>query len=266
MLKLEHQVLHPHDRRHPTPLLLMHGAWHGAWCWQAAMADFAARGFEVHAISWRGHGASDQPRSINTCGLRDYVNDLSKAIDAIEPRPVVVGHSMGGYVAQLYITAARHTAPLPGVVLLCSAPPSGVLRYILHYARRHPLAYLRGIATGNLLHMVGTPELAREAFFRKDIAPDELERYRARLVPESLRVAIEASLLVFPDPRHASAPVLTIAAERDTIFTLDEQRALAQAYNSELLVIPAAAHDLMLDPAWHLAADAIEGAVGRWEK
>jgi len=85
-------------------------------------------------------------------------------------------------------------------------------------------------------------------------------------VPESLRVAIEASLLVFPDPRHAGAPVLTIAAERDTIFTLDEQRALSQAYNSELLVIAGAAHDLMLDPAWHLAADAIEGAVGRWEK
>ncbi len=263
MLKLEHQVLHPHERRYATPLLLMHGAWHGAWCWRAAMEDFAARGFEVHASSWRGHGASDRPRSINLCGLRDYVADLSKAIDAIEPRPVVVGHSMGGYVAQLYITGARHAAPLPGVVLLCSAPTSGVLRYILHYARRHPLSYLRGIATGNLLHMVGTPTLAREALFREDIAPEQLERYRGRLVPESLRVAAEASLLTFPDPRHAQAPVLTIAAERDAIFTLDEQRALAEAYNSELLVVPAAAHDLMLDPGWNLAADAIEGFVKR---
>jgi pimeloyl-ACP methyl ester carboxylesterase len=223
------------------------------------MKDFAARGFEVHAISWRGHGASDRPRSINLVGVRDYVRDLALAIGTIGSRPVVVGHSLGGYLTQLYLTEHE----LAGAVLLCSAPPKGVLPFLLRYARRHPLVYLRIFATLNLLHMVGTPDLAREVFFRDDIAPDLLDRYRAQLVPESLRTAIDASLLVFPEPQRNRSPVLAIAAERDTIFTLDEQRALAQAYDAELLIVPQAAHDLMLDPAWPQAADAIEDFIKR---
>jgi pimeloyl-ACP methyl ester carboxylesterase len=122
---------------------------------------------------------------------------------------------------------------------------------------------LRIFATLNLLHMVGTPDLAREAFFRDDIAPDLLRRYTAQLVPESLRAAIDASLLIFPQPRRNRSPVLAIAAERDTIFTLDEQRMLARAYDAELLIVPHAAHDLMLDLAWPQAADAIEDFVKR---
>jgi pimeloyl-ACP methyl ester carboxylesterase len=257
MPQLEHQVLHPRERRYAAPLLLIHGAWHGAWCWHDAMDDFAARGFEVHAISWRGHGGSDRARSNNLVGLRDYLRDLAQAVEAISPRPVVVGHSLGGYLTQLYLTDQQ----VAGAVLLCSAPPNGVLPFLLRYVRRHPLVYLRAVVTRNLLHLVGTPELAREAFFRDDIAPDLLGRYMAQLVPESLRAAIDASLLVFPEPRRNRSPVLVIAAERDTIFTLDEQRALARAYDVELVIVPEAAHDLMLDSAWPQAADTIESFV-----
>jgi pimeloyl-ACP methyl ester carboxylesterase len=279
MALLEHQVVRPRERRYGTPLLLLHGAWHGAWCWRDAMDDFAARGFEVHAISLRGHGESDKPRSLNLCGLWDYVRDLAAAVKGISPRPVVVGHSMGGYITQLYLTraAANHAtggrpdrrpalnaAPLPGAVLLCSAPANGVLPFILRYARRHPLPCLRAVVTANLRHMVGTPDLARDAFFRDGTAPDRLERYTALLIAESLRVATEMSLTTFPDPGHNRSRVLVIAAERDRVFTLEEQRALAVAYGAELTIIPEAAHDLMLDPAWPQAAGAIERAVSGW--
>jgi hypothetical protein len=48
------------------------------------------------------------------------------------------------------------------------------------------------------------------------------------------------------------------------VFTETEQRALAAAYQADLVPIPEAAHDLMLDPAWPLAADQIEQAVAQW--
>src|SRR5262245_468642 len=130
MPQLEHQFLRPRDRRYASPLLLIHGA----WCWHDAMVDFAARGFEVHAISWRGHGESDRPRWFNLLGIRDYLRDLALAVEAISPRPVVIGHSLGGYVTQLYLTEQE----LAGAVLLCSTPPNGVLPYILRFVRRHP--------------------------------------------------------------------------------------------------------------------------------
>jgi pimeloyl-ACP methyl ester carboxylesterase len=259
MAQLEYVVSYPKVRRYAIPLLLMHGAWHGAWCWHDAMVDFAARGFEVHAISWRGHGASQVPRAFNLVSLRDYVADLALAIEAIEPRPVVVGHSLGGYVTQLYLSEHQ----LPGAVLLCSAPPTGVLPYILRYARRHPLVYARAVATLNLRHMVGTPALAREAFFREDAAPARVAHASALLSSEAVRVALDAMLLCFPKPALNRSRLLVIAGERDAIFTLDEQRALAAAYAAQLLVVPEAAHDLMLDPSWPQAADAIEQFVQR---
>jgi pimeloyl-ACP methyl ester carboxylesterase len=50
---------------------------------------------------------------------------------------------------------------------------------------------------------------------------------------------------------------LVIAAGNDAIFDLPAQQELAAAYRAELLVIPEAAHDLMLDPAWPMAGAAI---------
>ena len=41
------------------PLLFVHGGWHGAWCWdQGFLERVAIQGFEVHAMSLRGHGES----------------------------------------------------------------------------------------------------------------------------------------------------------------------------------------------------------------
>ncbi|HEU4323554.1 MAG TPA: alpha/beta fold hydrolase [Roseiflexaceae bacterium] len=256
--QLEHLIATPRERRYDTPLLLLHGAWHGAWCWRDAMHDLAGRGFEVHAIGLRGHGRSD-PATINLCGLRDYQRDLETAVAAIHPRPVVVGHSMGGYILQLFLSEQQ----LPGAVLLASVPTGGPGAYMLGALRRDPLNFLLAFGTLDLLGLVGTPQRAREAFFRPDIPPAELALYTTLLGPESARVGLE-SLLFRPRPERNRSPLLLIAAERDTIFTLDEQHATARAYGAELIIIPEAAHDLMLDPAWPLAADAIEQAVARW--
>ena len=80
----------------------------------------------------------------------------------------------------------------------------------------------------------------------------------ALLGPESLRIALWEGQVLRPRPALNRSPLLVIAAERDAVFSLAEQRRTAAAYNAELLIIPEAAHDLMLDPAWAQAADAIE--------
>jgi pimeloyl-ACP methyl ester carboxylesterase len=253
-LTLEHVIVRPHQRRYAVPLLLVHGAWHGAWCWRGAMEDFAERGFEVHAVSLRGHGASDTPRSFNLCSLVDYLRDLATAVDSIHPRPVVVGHSMGGFVLQLYLQQLR----LPRAVLLCSIPASGIAGFMLRWLLRHPAATLWGLASLQLRRMVGSAALARDAFLREGAAPHELDQLKRRLGHESYRAGVEALLTTRPDPALNQTPLLVVAAERDQIFTIDEQRSLAAAYHAEFLLIPDAAHDLMLDPAWPLVADAIE--------
>jgi pimeloyl-ACP methyl ester carboxylesterase len=248
-MHLEHVVARPATPRRAPPLLLLHGAWHGAWCWERALPDLAARGFEAHAVSVRGHGASP-PASPRTTVLA-YARDVRAAIETVGGRPVLVGHSSGGYVAQLLITgAAGPPPPLAGAVLLCSSPVNVGAYFLSRGLRGAPMVSLPALLRRE-------PATVRRAFFRPDIAGEDLERHRMRLVPEPRLVTL-SSMLLRPRPSRCRTPVLVIGAERDVVFDLEAQRETADAYGAELVVVPGAAHDLMLDPGWPVAAAAIE--------
>jgi len=251
MVTLEHRITHPAQRRYRPALLLVHGAWHGAWCWEAAREDLAARGFEVHAISIRGHGASPAPLHHWRSTILDYAREVRSAIAAMGGQPIVVGHSSGGYVVQLLITGVVGPRPaLTGAVLLCSSPVNIGAYFLDRGLRRAPMVNLPALLRRE-------PAAVRQALFRPDIADAELERHRARLVTEPPLVTL-SSMVLRPRPAACRVPVLVIAAERDAIFDLDIQRETARAYRAHLVVAPGAAHDLMLDPAWPIAAEAIE--------
>jgi pimeloyl-ACP methyl ester carboxylesterase len=251
MTQLEHLTAHPTHRRHPQPILLIHGAWHGAWCWEVALADLAARGFEVHAISVRGHGASPAPPCHWRSTVLDYAREVRAVIADLGGRPLIVGHSSGGYVTQLLITGAvGPRPPLSGAVLLCSSPVSIGAYFLDRGLRGAPMVSLPALLRRE-------PATVRRAFFRPDIAAAALDRHRQRMVAEPPLVTL-SSMLLRPHPTRSRTPVLVIAAECDAVFDLAAQRETAAAYGAELVVVPEATHNLMLDPAWSVAGVALE--------
>jgi pimeloyl-ACP methyl ester carboxylesterase len=75
-------------------IVLVHGAWHGAWCWDHVSADLSDRGFSVVAVDLPGHGASPLP-------LGDLYGDaafVTQTVAAIDGPVILVGHSYGGAV------------------------------------------------------------------------------------------------------------------------------------------------------------------------
>jgi len=75
-------------------VVLVHGAWHGAWCWAAVQAELDGRGVPTLALDLPGHGASTLP-------FTDLAGDSAHVADVVAraARPVVlVGHSYGGAV------------------------------------------------------------------------------------------------------------------------------------------------------------------------
>ncbi len=118
-MRLEIITQQPKERRHAAPLLFIHGAWHGAWCWEKFLPYFAGHGYEVHALSLRGHGNSEGHDGIRWhSAVRRYVEDVAEVIAGLSQPPCVIGHSMGGYVTQKYLET--HSAPAG--VLLASIP------------------------------------------------------------------------------------------------------------------------------------------------
>lgn len=157
----------PVTQTYPTPLLFVHGAWHGAWCWVEHFLDyFAQRGFAVHAVSLRGHGASEGRDRLRWTRLAEYVEDVAQIAGQLPSPLVVIGHSMGGGVVQKYL----ENHPAPAGVLLASMPPAGVLATTLRIARRHPLEFIRVNLQLSLYPLVSTPALVRDAFFSAAIA------------------------------------------------------------------------------------------------
>lgn len=74
--------------------VLVHGGWHGAWCWKKVVPLLEARGHRVLAIDLPGHGDDKTP--METVTLNDYVQKIAGVANA-QTRPVVlVGHSMAG--------------------------------------------------------------------------------------------------------------------------------------------------------------------------
>ena len=85
----------------------------------------------------------------------------------------------------------------------------------------------------------------------------------AHRVQNESYLAYLSMVLRWPRPSKVATPVAVVAAEADAVFTLVEQRALAAAYDTELVILPGAGHDAMLDDheaaAAAVVADLIAG-------
>lgn len=246
----------PAERRHPTPLLFVHGMMHGAWCWDVHFLEFFARhGFVGYAVDLRGHGGSAGREQLRWTRIADFVDDVATAVRRLPTPPVLIGHSMGGFVVQKYLE--REDAP--GAVLLSSPPPIGLWRTALRIARRRPLAFARANLTFSLRPVIATPQLAREAFFSPGLPDDQVSDYWKLMQDESYRALLDMVALNLPRPARVRTPVLVVGAARDNMLAPSEIEATARAYHTQCHVIPDVAHDSMLEAGWEAVADRMLG-------
>jgi alpha-beta hydrolase superfamily lysophospholipase len=227
---------------------------HGAWCWDVHFLDyFVQHGFAAHAVNLRGHGTSDGRNRLRWTRIAEYVEDVAEVVRQLPSPPILIGHSMGGFIIQKYLE--DHTAP--AAVLLSSPPPAGLLGTALRIARRHPLAFAKVNVTLSLVPVIATPRLAREAFFSQDMPGEQLLIYWRQMQDESYRALLDMVVLDRPHPENVTTPVLVLGAARDAMLTRREIEATARAYHTQAEIMPDVAHDSMLDPRWQSVAERI---------
>ncbi|MDD5711982.1 MAG: alpha/beta fold hydrolase [Smithellaceae bacterium] len=257
-MKLELITKEPTSPSHETPIVFVHGAWHGAWCWEENfMPYFAEKGFSCHAFSMRGHGKSEGKEKLRWTSLMRYVDDLGQVASSMKKPPVIVAHSLGGAVTQRYLE--KHN--VPACVLLAPVPPWGVVPLTLRILLRHPWVFLKANLTLSLYPVVETPELTREAFFSEDIPQEKVMGYYKRMQDESYRMYWDIMFLSLPKPKRVQTPILVLGAEKDRVFSRSDLNHTAKAYHTEAEVFPMA-HDMMLEPGWQKVADRIIGWLG----
>lgn len=240
-------------RRRDHPILFVHGICHGAWCWQPNFAPyFADLGYDVHAISLRGHAGSVGRESLNRYGLDDYVDDIVGVASGLPVPPIIIGHSMGGGLAQL--VAGRHPQVLAAAVFLTPMVPGGFkVRELARTAKRGSLWSFIRLMSGRPMN----PKQANALPFFDRRLDDTAAVLAAEKLHRESRRAI-ADLLRFSPPRgRLQVPVLVLGSSEDSIFGTAALNRTAEHYDADLVVLDTGCHDMMLDPEWRTSADAI---------
>ncbi|RED76001.1 alpha/beta hydrolase [Cohnella phaseoli] len=153
--------LSPSTKSRPNPILFIHGAFHGSWAWEEYFLPyFANQGYEVRALNWRGHGHNAGRERLRQYRISHYVEDVLQAAYTLNKPPILVGHSMGGFVIQKYLE--NHSAPAG--VLLASAPPGGTRKNTVKTAVRNPGKMMKSLITGRVNLYITKPERFRHSF------------------------------------------------------------------------------------------------------
>ena len=100
------------------PLLLIHGAFSHAGHFGGWARFFAQAGFDCHVASLPGHAPSD-PGALAALTMADYLAALQRACAQLTAPPILIGHSMGGLLAQQLAA----TGPCAALGCVASAPP-----------------------------------------------------------------------------------------------------------------------------------------------
>ncbi|MDL9978476.1 alpha/beta fold hydrolase [Microbacterium sp. ASV49] len=193
-------------------VLLVHGAWHGSWCWDAVRPLLESSGRAIHTVDLPTVHAEDK----TSRGVADDAVVVREAIEAIDGPVVVVAHSYGG---------------IPASVAAADQPSVRHIVYVTAFALDEGeslLGAVGGVAPswwridGDLVS-TGTEEDPAAHVFFNDVSADVAEAAVARLKPQSLRA--------FTDTLTAAAwhtvPSTYLITERDNAIPVFAQEQLA---------------------------------------
>lgn len=164
----------------PAPFVLVHGAWHGGWCWERVVGPLRAAGHRVYTPTLPGLGerAGELSRDITLDGI---VSELVALLESEDLRDaMLVGHSFGGVaisgVADRVPSRIRHLVYLDAVILENGQSPFSVVPSEVADERRR----LAEESSGGVSIPVPDPK----AFGVTD--PDDLAWLRQRCTPHPL--------------------------------------------------------------------------------
>jgi pimeloyl-ACP methyl ester carboxylesterase len=238
----------------PAPVIMVHGAFCGGWAFEAFKAPFEAAGHLCTTPDLPGHGPGQRE---TVCGLsvRDYAGAIADVIESCAEPPLVIGHSLGGLVAQLAAARTR-TA---GLILLAPSAPWGDARGSMEEA-----AVSFGLMSlGAPWFQALEPTMSLfDACGMGRLSGQDQRAIFSRMVPESGRALwetfnwwLDPFMSTRVQPSAIATPALVIAGQHDPIHGPQSVQATAARLGADLRLMSGMSHWLIGEPGWEAVAD-----------
>ena len=240
-------------------IVFVHGSSYGALCWDNFVSYFSARGYETIAVTLAGHtpGPGNRAAPAGEAPVETVRRAVVEAKKNNDIPVIVVGHSMGGTVTQKFLEAYPDLAD--GGILLSSAGPENSPKALaatavrLLFSPRKIVEIVRVFIIGALAP--NNPRFVQKSgFFSSRISLEDAAKY-AKLLCRQQALDISTEPI---DISKIKVPVYVLASDGDVFTTSCEQKPIADIYGTELAVLDDLCHDMMLDPEWEKAAEAVE--------
>ena len=201
--------------------LLIHGAWHGGWCWRSVAPLLEARGHTVLAPDLPGHGDDRTPAA--TVTLQSYAARICEIAGAQTEAVILAGHSLGGVA----ITQAAENCPqyIGALVYVCAFLPCNGDSAITWASQDRESMVNTSVDPRDDGTIAFKPERTRETFYGS--CPDaDVAFAQSRLVAEPM--APSGTPVETTAERWGRIPRYYIECKRDRAITLELQREMQQ--------------------------------------
>ncbi|SEW02548.1 Lysophospholipase, alpha-beta hydrolase superfamily [Chryseobacterium wanjuense] len=219
-------------------IVFIHGLFLNNESWTEWKNYFEAIGYTVYAPAYPGHTGNPVSLRANidpeliTAGFTDVMNVMNSFVDSLSEKPIVIGHSMGGLVAQKLAEAGKAVA----CVSIDGAPPKNVMPPFTTIKTTWPAL---NIFKNNSHAYLGTRKWYRKSFFNTVSEEESNSFYEKHAVPESRKIVKEsafssASKINFKKPH---VPLLFISGEMDAFFPPGFIKKIAGMYSDKNSIV-----------------------------
>lgn len=257
----EHEMAQP-----GSPVVFVNGLWLHAGSWGPWVDLFREAGYVPQAPGWPGVAETVEetrrdPGDVAGKGIDDVVDHYAQIIRGLDARPVVIGHSFGGLVAQRLLGQDLAAA----AVAIDPAPVKGVLNLPISALRVASIA-LRSPGNRNLAVSL-TREQFRYGFGNAVPEQESDELYERWTVPSPGKPLFEAALANFMPGSPAKVntrnktrgPLLVTAGGKDHTVPPSISTSTRRLYHkspaiTDLVEFPDRGHSLTIDQGWREVA------------
>lgn len=221
-----------------TNFVLVHGAYHGEWCWFRVVPELEARGHSVATFDLPAHGIDTTP--VRDVSFEDYVDRVLSAIDTFDEPVVLVGHSMSGMVISQ--VAERRPADIEALVYLTAYLPADGESMIDQRVEGSLISRNFTVDEERGVGIVSSEAL--EQLFYADCSKSDLALARSLVRPEPLEPL--SSPVSISDDRFGTIHRTFVVCERDQTITPEQQRTMCEKRGCDEMLVLDAGHSPFL--------------------